>query len=95
MAIDTSQKRASVVGVGRPWIRSTYPNATQDILWRSSVGNIYAINLEPTIFAWAEVCPIAASWINKALSSDSWDAAAIDNTAWSVITPNDIPIERC
>ncbi len=42
MAIDTAQKRASVVGVGRPWLRGIVPTAAKDEPWRHTVGNVYA-----------------------------------------------------
>jgi len=43
MAIDTVNKRVSVVGAGRPYLRSTWP-ATIDEFWRLSVGNAYSGN---------------------------------------------------
>ena len=43
MAIDTQQKRMAVVGVGRPWMRSTFPGTINEA-WRLSVGNVYSGN---------------------------------------------------
>ena len=44
MAIDSQAKRMAVVGVGRPWMRSTFPG-TIDEAWRLSVGNAYNGNV--------------------------------------------------
>ncbi len=41
--IDTQQKRMSVVGVGRPWLRSAFPGAKNQA-WRQARGSIYAGN---------------------------------------------------
>lgn len=43
MAIDSVNKRSSVVGVGRPYLRSHWPG-TIDGAWRLSVGNAYSGN---------------------------------------------------
>lgn len=49
MAIDTKEKRAAVIGVGRPWMRDKFPVATPDEEWRISSGNAYGGNaLSPT-----------------------------------------------
>jgi len=40
MAIDTREKRMSVPGVGRPWMRSHHTE-TIDEQWRLGIGNIY------------------------------------------------------
>jgi hypothetical protein len=44
MAIDTKEKRASVLGVARPWMRDKFPVATPDEEWRASSGNSYGGN---------------------------------------------------
>ncbi len=44
MAIDTKEKRAAVLGVGRPWMRDKFPVATPDEEWRISSGNAYGGN---------------------------------------------------
>ncbi len=50
MAIDTKEKRASVLGVGRPWIRDKFPVAAKDEEWRISSGNAYGGNaLSPPV----------------------------------------------
>ena len=50
MAIDDKEKRASVIGVGRPWMRTKFPVATPDEEWRASSGNSYGGNaLSPTL----------------------------------------------
>lgn len=41
--INTQQKRMSVVGVGRPWLRSAFPGAKNQA-WRQARGSIYAGN---------------------------------------------------
>lgn len=43
MALDSQQKRMAVTGVGRPWMRSVYPNILKDNTWRASVGNVYPV----------------------------------------------------
>ncbi len=49
MAIDSAEKRQSVPGVGRPWMRSQFPVATPDEQWRAGVANSYGGNaLTPT-----------------------------------------------
>ena len=45
MALDSFAKRVSATGVGRPWMRSTSPNAPMSQSWRQAVGNIYSGNL--------------------------------------------------
>lgn len=51
MALDTKEKRAAVLGVGRPWMRDKFPVATPDQEWRVSSGNAYGGNAiaAPTI----------------------------------------------
>ena len=44
MAIDDKEKRASVIGVGRPWMRDKFPVATPDEEWRMSSGLTYGGN---------------------------------------------------
>jgi len=41
MAIDSQQKRMAAAGVGRPWMRATFPVASPTEAWRISVGNAY------------------------------------------------------
>lgn len=43
MAIDTKEKRINVVGVGRPYLRTKLPGAT-DQPWRIASGNGYGGN---------------------------------------------------
>lgn len=43
MALDTRTKRASVIGVGRPYLRTKEPG-TIDVVWRASSGNATGIN---------------------------------------------------
>ena len=50
MAIDSGQKRGSIPGCGRPWLRTTAATGLFDEQWRLGVGNIYAGNaLSPTV----------------------------------------------
>ncbi len=44
MAIDSTEKRYAVMGVGRPFMRVVFPIATPDEEWRMSVGNAYGGN---------------------------------------------------
>ena len=44
MALNTKEKRAAVLGVGRPWMRDKFPVATPDQEWRISSGNAYGGN---------------------------------------------------
>jgi len=44
MAIDTKEKRANVLRVGRPWMRDKFPVATPDQQWRIASGNAYGGN---------------------------------------------------
>ena len=44
MALDDKEKRAAVLGVGRPWMRDKFPVATPDQEWRISSGNAYSGN---------------------------------------------------
>ena len=41
MAIDSKEKRASVIGVGRPYLRDKFPIASPDPQWRASSGLAY------------------------------------------------------
>jgi hypothetical protein len=42
--IDTREKRAAVLGVARPWMRSKFPQASKDQEWRMASGNTYGGN---------------------------------------------------
>ena len=42
--IDTREKRASVLGVGRPWYRTKSPQAAKNGAWRATSGNSYAFD---------------------------------------------------
>jgi len=44
VAIDSKEKRAAVLGVGRPWMRDKFPIATPDEEWRIASGNAYGGN---------------------------------------------------
>ena len=44
MAIDSKEKRANVLGVGRPWMRNKFPVATPDEQWRAASANSYGGN---------------------------------------------------
>ena len=44
MALDSRTKRASVLGVGRPWMRTKEPDATKGEDWRIASGNAYGGN---------------------------------------------------
>ena len=41
MALDSLEKRRTVPGVGRPWMRMKHPVATPDVQWRMAVGLTY------------------------------------------------------
>lgn len=50
MALDSKEKRASVIGVGRPWLRDKFPVATPDEQWRATTGLTYGGNaLTPAV----------------------------------------------
>lgn len=44
MALDTQEKRMAAAGVGRPWMRATFPSGTIDAEERASIGNTYGGN---------------------------------------------------
>lgn len=44
MALDSKEKRAGVIGVGRPWMRDKFPIATPDEQWRATSGLTYGGN---------------------------------------------------
>lgn len=44
MAIDSKEKRASVLGVARPWMRDKFPVAVPDEQWRASSAHSYGGN---------------------------------------------------
>lgn len=44
MALDSKEKRQSVLSIGRVWQRNTFPIATPDEQWRMSAGNCYGGN---------------------------------------------------
>lgn len=44
MALDTQEKRMAAAGVGRPWMRATFPTGTIDAEERASIGNTYGGN---------------------------------------------------
>ena len=43
MALNTREKRASVLGVARPWMRDKFPTLDLDEAWRTASGNSYVI----------------------------------------------------
>ena len=54
MAIDSALKAASVVGVGRPFLRSHWTDVQKGPDWRAGTGSSYAsssINQPPTVDA--------------------------------------------
>ena len=52
MAIDDKEKRAAVIGVGRPFMRDKFPVAAPDQEWRMSSGLTYGGNaLTPGVAA--------------------------------------------
>ena len=63
MALDTRTKRASALGVARPWIRTKEPDITLGTSWRAASGNSYAgytyfvpsVFLDPTTFTIAGI----------------------------------------
>ena len=54
MAIDSFQKRTSASGVGRPYLRATYPTGVINQAWRMSAGNTYSGN---ELIAWQCIDP--------------------------------------
>lgn len=50
MALDSRQKRAAVIGVGRPWYRNADPNGL-DAAQRASIGNVYPVAIFQDIIA--------------------------------------------
>ncbi len=64
MAIDTKEKRASVIGVGRPYLRDKFPIAAPDQEWRVSSGLAYGGNALASIITTIVVG--LSSEINKA-----------------------------
>ncbi len=44
MAIDSLEKRANVMGVARPWMRSKLPISDKDAQWRAATGHTYGGN---------------------------------------------------
>lgn len=45
MALDAQAKRMAAAGVGRPWMRATFPTGTIDAEERASIGNTYGGNV--------------------------------------------------
>lgn len=74
MALDSKQKRMSVVGVGRPWLRSQLPHG-KNLAWRMSVGLTYAGNAisgpPSSVTAWSEAAMVALLVNDKATSAPS------------------------
>ncbi len=67
MAIDSKEKRAAILGVGRPYMRDKFPVATPDAEWRASSGNSYGGNeLAPSVPSGLGI-PIAAYHYNHNL----------------------------
>lgn len=43
MALDSLAKRYAVLGIARPWMRATLPDAAKGSDWRASVANVYPV----------------------------------------------------
>lgn len=43
MALDSKTKRAAVMGVARPWMRSKNPDSGLGEAWRAVTGNVYPV----------------------------------------------------
>lgn len=64
MALDDKEKRAAVLGVGRPWMRDKFPVATPDEEWRISSGNAYGGNaLSPSAATGAGAGSLASTGV--------------------------------
>ncbi len=75
MALDSRQKRMSVVGVGRPWLRTKMPSISNELAWRMASGLSYAGNAitgpPSTVIAWSEAAMIALITNDNATSAPS------------------------
>ena len=69
MAIDSREKRAAVLGVGRPWMRDKLPG-TNDKAWRVASGNAYPGSFISVIVT-AIIETIGIAVINMTDSSDA------------------------
>ena len=94
MAIDTHQKRASVVGIGLLTHSLTFPDVTKGLLWRASVSGLYlglpygfsvVITATPT-FPWTESQIVAGGIVITAtLGGDTYKATFTDSIKQDLI----------
>lgn len=104
MAIDSVNKRASVPGAGRPFLRSNWPDATKGKAWRYSVGNAwYGVEVAQAFngvqsaintYVWtgyAGSTPATAGilWNEQCPDDSVWAAAAADDAVWSSVSADD------
>ena len=69
MALDSKTKRAAVMGVARPWMRSKNPDAGLGEAWRVASGNTY-----PVASLSVPVAGVGASGTNIFFTFDwNWD----------------------
>ncbi len=76
MAIDSKEKRASVIGVGRPYLRDKFPvTAPGDVQWRASSGLAYGAYIVSSVITTVAVG--LASEANTAFATIASRAIAV------------------
>lgn len=81
MALDSRQKRAAVIGVGRPWYRNPDPNSL-DAAQRPSIGSVYPVaTFALPAVAEELVCNELALINDRAVSLDAAIDSGVTNLA--------------
>ena len=90
MAIDTREKRASVLGVGRPWMRTKEPVAAKTQPWRMSSGNTYGGNSLTSGSSDSQVLASVRVFVAKNVNSKILSSKQVDSKILVGLTRGDI-----
>lgn len=81
MALDSRQKRAAVIGVGRAWYRNPDPNSL-DAAQRASIGLVYPVaTFALPVVADEPTCNLLALISTRAVNVDAPITTAVTNLA--------------
>lgn len=85
MAIDTAEKRFSMMGFASPIRKYIVPDGAVDADARSTFLNLYSgITLTASISPWTEQADETTSWSVQADSSTTWTVQTDSSTTWTV-----------
>jgi hypothetical protein len=83
MAVDTANKRFSMMGLGMPHVLEVKPSGSVDAATRSTLLNLYeGITLDDSAI-WTPQANDGSSWSAQSLDGSTWTPQADDSSVWS------------